>query len=200
MDTKDWSKRREINTFIQDLNIQYVDEFIKDNKTRGQDNIKTWTIIYLNEYEKTKLSNDILRVLLINPSTEKIFKEFASTAIFVLIVFISSEKQISLSKRFFPSSLIAKDMYEFKSNIISIIKNEKFKISKITHEFYNRQKALELLVKQNINNDSKIQKSNVSKNVLNIINSLTEEYSEEFNSIKELPKLESTGITEIDGN
>ena len=91
-----------------------------------------------------------------------------------------------------------KEELNAKQNEIENLKNEKFKISKITHEFYNRQKALELLVKQNINNDSKIQKSNVSKNVLNIINSLTEEYSEEFNSIKELPKLESTGITEID--
>ena len=68
----------------------------------------------------------MLRVLFINPSIEKIFKELEFIAIFVFIVLINSEKHISLSKRLSPISLIAKETLEFKSKTISKIKNEKF--------------------------------------------------------------------------
>ena len=65
-------------------------------------------------------------MLLIRPSTENIFKELVSIATFVFIVLINSEKQISLLNRFLPRLLIAKEILEFKSSIISTIKNEKF--------------------------------------------------------------------------
>lgn len=81
---------------------------------------------------------------------------------------------------------------------IENLKNEKFNFSKITHEFYNRQKALELLVKQNLDTQNNITEENVNKNILNIIKNLTNEFSEEFNKIKILPKLDTTDITEID--
>jgi len=90
-----------------------------------------------------------------------------------------------------------KNELEEKQNTIDELEAEKKKVSKITHEFYNRQKALELLVASNMNVDN-IDKENVSQNVLNIIQSLTNEYSERFESIKELPKLEETDIPEID--
>ena len=38
-----------------------------------------------------------------------------------------------------------------KDKEIAELKNEKFKISKITHEFFNRQKALELAVNSKFN-------------------------------------------------
>lgn len=75
---------------------------------------------------------------------------------------------------------------------------EKIPMRIITHEFYNRQKAMELLVKQNINTNNNITEELTNKNILKIIKSLTEEYTEEFNAIKRLPKLEVTEIYEID--
>ena len=167
------------------------------------------------DFLNKKLNNDFLNIIMINISTtiiltycllgtinDDITKNLLLVYIilgFTMLLLIYKTFIIYNKQRIFENTLKEyKEELNAKQNEIENLKNEKFKISKITHEFYNRQKALELLVKQNINNDSKIQKSNVSKNVLNIINSLTEEYSEEFNSIKELPKLESTGITEID--
>ena len=84
-----------------------------------------------------------------------------------------------------------------KQNEIDSLKNDKKNVSKITHEFYNRQKALELLVASNMNAEN-IDKENVSPNVLKIIESLTDEYSQRFESMKELPKLDMTDIPEID--
>ena len=165
-----------------------------------------------------RLNNDFADIIMINISVavilitcllgtifdgiEEVRKNLLITFVilgFTMLVMIQKTLTMYYKQKLLENTLKEyKEELNAKQNEIENLKNEKFKISKITHEFYNRQKALELLVKQNINNDSKIQKSNVSKNVLNIINSLTEEYSEEFNSIKELPKLESTGITEID--
>lgn len=84
-----------------------------------------------------------------------------------------------------------------KQNEIDALKQDKKNVSKITHEFYNRQKALELLVASNMN-ENNIDKENISPNVLKIIESLTNEYSERFDEVKELPKLEETQILEID--
>ena len=63
---------------------------------------------------------------LIKPSKEKILRVFESIAILVLIVEISSEKQISLPNKSFPNSQIAKETFEFMSIIKFTIKNEKF--------------------------------------------------------------------------
>ena len=54
------------------------------------------TKIYLKEYENTKLSNEIDNVPLINPSKEKIFKEFWSIETVWFKTFINSEKEIDL--------------------------------------------------------------------------------------------------------
>ena len=68
----------------------------------------------------------MLKVPLINPSMEKILREFVSIAILVLIVLINSEKQIFLLNKFDPKALIASDTLEFKLRIISKRKKEKF--------------------------------------------------------------------------
>lgn len=88
--------------------------------------------------------------------------------------------------------------YIFYKIICNKYYSERFNVIKITHEFYNRQKAMELLVKQNINTNNNIKEELTNKNILKIIKSLTEEYTEEFNVIKSLPKLEITEICEID--
>ncbi|MBR6688665.1 MAG: hypothetical protein IKL68_01450 [Clostridia bacterium] len=99
-------------------------------------------------------------------------------------------------------SLLLKTLEEYKEEIaskdkeIEKLSQEKFNTSKIRHEFYNRQKALELMVKQNMNGI--VDKTGVSDNILNIVNELTNEYSKECEIIKGLNVLPKTNIIEID--
>ena len=99
-------------------------------------------------------------------------------------------------------SLLLKTLEEYKEEIdskdkeIEKLSQEKFNTSKIRHEFYNRQKALELMVKQNMNGN--VDKNEVSENILNIVNELTNEYSKECEIIKGLNVLPKTNIIEID--
>ena len=99
-------------------------------------------------------------------------------------------------------SLLLKTLEEYKEEIdskdkeIEKLSAEKFNTSKIRHEFYNRQKALELMVKQNISGD--IDVNGVSENILNIVNELTAEYSKECEVIKGLNVLPKTDVVEID--
>ena len=76
---------------------------------------------------------------------------------------------------------------------IQDLEAEKYNISKITHEFYNRQKALEMFVKENMKTETAEELS-----LLNKIQDLTNEYSQKMKDIKTLPELELTGIQEID--
>lgn len=76
---------------------------------------------------------------------------------------------------------------------IQNLEAEKYNISKITHEFYNRQKALEMFVKENMKTETAEELS-----LLNKIQDLTNEYSQKIKDIKTLPELEVTGIQEID--
>ena len=99
-------------------------------------------------------------------------------------------------------SLLLKTLEEYKEEIatkdkeIEKLSQEKFNTSKIRHEFFNRQKALELMVKQNISGE--VDKSGVSENILNIVNELTSEYSKECEIIKGLNVLLKTNVVEID--
>ena len=67
-----------------------------------------------------------------------------------------------------------------------------FNISKTTHEFYNRQKALEMMVK---NTNIEAGQEFV---VLDRIENLTQEYSEKLKKVSKLSELQLTNITEID--
>ena len=121
--------------------------------------------------------------------------------ILAIILFIMIQKTFTI---YYKQKLMEDALGEYKKEIkekdeeIKKLKDEKFNISKITHEFYNRQKAMELLIKENMNDKNDISEENASENVLNIIKSLTEEYSEELTNIKKLSELEKTEIPEID--
>lgn len=125
---------------------------------------------------------------------------FMTFCILVIIMFFTIQKMFTM---YYKQKLLTDTMEEYKKelaekqNEIDSLKQDKKDVSKITHEFYNRQKALELLVASNMNSDN-IDKENISPNVLKIIESLTNEYSERFEQSKELPKLDETGIPEID--
>lgn len=95
---------------------------------------------------------------------------------------------------YYKQKLLQDNLTEYKNDLakkdqeLQKIKDEKYKISKLTHEFYNRQKALELAVKEGTQNID----------LINRIHNLTEEYSEELTKIKMPDKLDETGIAEID--
>ena len=73
--------------------------------------------------------------------------EFELIDIFVLIVLINSEKQMFLLKRSFPKARIAKVILEFKSKIISTIKNEKFiKIPKYNNFYYKTKRVFNSII------------------------------------------------------
>lgn len=161
-----------------------------------------------------KLNNEITDIIMINISTLVImlyaltgtYNDAITRNLSIVFLMIVITMFVTLPKMFtmyYKQKLLTDAMEEYKKelaekqNEIDSLKQDKKNVSKITHEFYNRQKALELLVASNMNSDN-IDKENVSPNVLNIIESLTNEYSERFEQSKELPKLDETGIPEID--
>lgn len=162
-----------------------------------------------------KLNNDFSDIVMINISTaviliycligtiyDDITKNLLIAFIilgFTMLLLIYKTFIIYNKQRIFENTLKEyEDELSNKKEEIEKLRNEKFNISKITHEFYNRQKALELLVKENMDTKNNIVEENVNKNVLTIIKSLTNEYSEELKKIKNLSKLEEAEIPEID--
>ena len=88
-----------------------------------------------------------------------------------------------------------KDLKE-KDNEIKRLTDEAFRVSKINHEFYNRQKSLELMVKEKLQNLN--METGEELDILNRIKALTSEHSDKVKEIKSLPTLPLTDISEID--
>ena len=163
---------------------------------------------------KNKLNNEVTDIIMINISTIIIlvycllgtyydyitWSLIISSVIICIVMFFTIKKMITM---YYKQKLLMDTMEEYKveliekQNEIDKLKSDKKNVSKITHEFYNRQKALELLVASNMNSDN-IDKAGVSPNIIKMIKTLTNEYSNRFEELKELPKLEKTDILEID--
>ena len=157
-------------------------------------------IIFLTE----KLNNDYFDMIMLNASIsiilivsvistmlysiEEIRKNLLISFIilgFILFILIQKNFTMYYKQKLLKDTLEQyKKEIEEKNNEIENLKKEKYNISKITHEFYNRQKALELAVKDD--------------EIKNRIHNLTEEYSNEISIIKTLDKLPKTEIPEID--
>ena len=153
-----------------------------------------------------KLNNEIADILIVNISIEIILvyclaaniindemtkKLLIIFSVLGCVMFIMIQKTLTM---YYKQKLLEDTLEGYKNEIeekdkeIAELKNEKYKISKITHEFFNRQKALELAVtskKQNIE-------------LKNRIKNLTEEYSTELTNMKISNKLPLTNIPEID--
>ena len=147
-----------------------------------------------------KINNEISDIIMLNISTITIFvycvlraysKDIRKNLFLMFvalgaIMFFTVKKMITMH---YMHKLLTDTMEEYKKELadkqreIDDLKADKKNVSKITHEFYNRQKALELLVTSNMNIEN-IDKSNTNNNVLNIIESLTSEYSARFEDIK----------------
>ena len=116
-----------------------------------------------------------------------------------IITLIMIQKTLTL---YYKQKLLSKTIEDYKSEIaskdeqIKKLSDEKFKISKLNHEFYNRQKALEKKVKDFVSNSNVEASSELS--IMESINNLSKGYSSKLEKIKSLDKLPVTDIEEID--
>lgn len=116
-----------------------------------------------------------------------------------IIMLIMIQKTITL---YYKQKLLAKTIEDYKSEIadkdekIKKLSEEKFKISKLNHEFYNRQQALEMKVNDFISNANTEAAPELT--IIKTIEKLSKEYSNGLESIKGLERLQSTEIEEID--
>ena len=165
------------------------------------------------KFLQNKSNNDYLDIVMFNISSVEILayylignyyghftKQMAICFIIIVIIMILLiQKTLSL---YYKQGLIGKNIEDYKSQIfdkdkqIEKLSKEKYKISKLNHEFYNRQKALELKVKEFVNNVNVEMGEELS--VIESINKLSSEYSEKLEQIKNPDKLPSTDIEEID--
>lgn len=164
---------------------------------------------------KNKQNRDYIEIIMINISALLIFmyclfgrgsgngdivKQMIIPFIILgIIMFVMIQKTLTL---YYKQKLLAKNIEDYKNEIadkdeqIKKLSDEKFKISKLNHEFYNRQKALEKKVQDFIENANTETASELS--VIESINNLSKEYSGKLENIKTVEKLPKTGIEEID--
>lgn len=161
------------------------------------------------DFFKNKIDNDYTNVIMMNISaiiimgysivgnyygnlTRHLLLCFIILGIIMIIIIL---KTLEL---YYKQKLLNETIEDYKNEIkekdetIKKLSDEKFNISKINHEFYNRQKALELKVKE------MALEAGEEFTVLDRINNLTKEYSEDLQKIKGKPKLPLTDISEID--
>ncbi len=161
------------------------------------------------DFLKNKLENDYLGIIVINISmvTMIIYCLFSTMHdeitknLFIAFVILAITMFVVIQKTFviYYKQKLLKDtikQYETelkeKDNIIKKLSNEKYEISRINHEFYNRQKALELKVKEFTSETSN------DIGILDRIENLTKEYSQNLQNIKGKEKLQLTSIPELD--
>lgn len=143
-------------------------------------------------YLKNKIGNDYLCIVMLNISAMVIFsyclfggldKYFFDNMFFVFLVMagimgIMTQKTLTL---YYKQKLLAKNIEDYKSEIalkdaqIKSLSDEKYKISKLNHEFYNRQRALIHKVEEITSMNTEIaDELDLSKQ----INDLTKEYTD----------------------
>lgn len=128
--------------------------------------------------------------------TKQLLLCFISLGIIMLIMI---QKTLTL---YYKQKLLSKTIEDYKSEIaskdeqIKKLSDEKFKISKLNHEFYNRQKALEKKVQDFVSNSNTETSSELS--IMESISNLSKGYSGGLEKIKSLDKLPTTEIEEID--
>ncbi|MCI9087360.1 MAG: hypothetical protein HFJ32_02225 [Clostridia bacterium] len=160
---------------------------------------------------KTKLNNELANIVIINISTiiillycligtyydEMTTSLLISFIIITIIMIITIQRTLTM---YYKQKLLKETMKDYerelveKNKEIERLKSEKFNISKITHEFYNRQKALEMSVKDNLSNMETAEELGA----IGRIQDLTKEYSQKLEAMKSLPTLPLTEISEID--
>lgn len=156
------------------------------------------------------IENEYLCIIMVAISVIAVFAyslfgssdEYLGSNIFIVIItsliliIVMIQKTLTL---YYKQKLLAQNIEEYKAEIaskdaeIKSLSEEKYKISKLNHEFYNRQKALIHKVEEIMNmNTETAEELDLSKQ----INDLTKEYTDKAKEIKTLDKLPITGITE----
>ncbi len=167
------------------------------------------------EFLHNRLNDDFIEMIVANISTVVIiiycligsyigaYYEGTVSNIFVAFLIILITMIVTIQKTltmYYKQKLLKETMKDYEREIvekdqeIERLKSEKFNISKITHEFYNRQKALEMSVKDNLSNMETAEELGA----LDRIEDLTKEYSQKLEAMKSLPTLPFTEIPEID--
>lgn len=160
-----------------------------------------------------KISTDYFDMIIINISAVIIFiyclfirsnGDYIKQVLFPFIIlgfimFIMIQKTLIL---YYKQKLLKETLEEDKEEIankdkkIQELSDEKFKISKLNHEFYNRQKSLELAVKEFVSNSKSEASDEIG--IMDKIQSLSKEYSGKVEEIKTADRLYTTNIPEID--
>lgn len=116
-----------------------------------------------------------------------------------LMMIILIQKTLTL---YYKQKLLHQTIEDYKNEIsekdkkIKELSDEKYKISKLNHEFYNRQKSLEKKVADYVSNAS-VETANELA-ITEQIADLSKEYSDKLQNIKHPDKLPTTEIEEID--
>ena len=155
---------------------------------------------YINIILITISSIVILVYYLTGNYYENLTKQFI-TCLFVVgcIMFLLIQKTLTL---YYKQKLLYQTIEDYKNEInekdkkIKELSDEKYKISKLNHEFYNRQKALEKKVADYVSNVS-VETANELA-ITEQIADLSKEYSDKLQNIKHPDKLPTTEIEEID--
>lgn len=119
--------------------------------------------------------------------------------VLAFIMFLVIQKTLTL---YYKQKLLHQTIEDYKNEInekdkkIKELSDEKYKISKLNHEFYNRQKALEKKVADYVSNVS-VETANELA-ITEQIADLSKEYSDKLQNIKHPDKLPTTEIEEID--
>ena len=136
--------------------------------------------------------------IFVNSNDEFSWNILAMFLVLSIIMVIMIQRTLAL---YYKQKLLAENIEDYKSEIalkdaqIKSLSDEKYKISKLNHEFYNRQKALIHKVEEITSMNTEIaDELDLSKQ----INDLTKEYTDKAQEIKTLDKLPTTGIVEID--
>ena len=160
-----------------------------------------------------KISTDYFDMIIINISAVIIFiyclfirsnGDYIKQVLFPFIIlgfimFIMIQKTLIL---YYKQKLLKETLEEDKEEIankdkkIQELSDEKFKISKLNHEFYNMQKSLELAVEEFVKNSKSEASDEIG--IMDKIQSLSKEYSGKVEEIKTADRLYTTNIPEID--
>lgn len=103
---------------------------------------------------------------------------------------------------YYKQKLINDTITEYKKELadkdaeIKRLTEESFRVSKINHEFYHRQKSLELMVENAVKGRNI--EAGEELGILDRINRVTEEHSDKMKNLKNSSKLPLTGVCEID--
>lgn len=162
------------------------------------------------QFLKEKINNEYLDIIMINISIGVIFiyslfgTYYGDVTIHIMITFlivsvimivmISKTIALAYKQKQLEKNLAEDDeIIKQKDAEIETLSKEKFEISKVSHEFEKRIKALELKATSNMNME--VSEEN---DLMKQINNLSKEYSTKLKQIKGSDKLKKTEVAEID--